>query len=665
MFKNYLKIAVRNLLRHKVYTFINIFGLAIGMTCCILILLYIQDEFSYDHYPEKDDQIFRLALEVQTPDRGMINSARTPPPWAPALANDYPEVESYVRFKTPLVSWMISYEAKEKRFHEKGFYFADPTVFDFFSLRLIRGDPIPALKEPRTVVLTESMAENYFGDENPIDKIIRADNTYDFRVTGIMQDVPKNAHLTFGMLASVESLNGLPIYGGTEYSTFERNGLNPDIYTYLRLKKDYPSSEFEKKFPEFLNKYLGRIISQLNIEIHPFLQPLTSIHLHSNLDAELMANSSINYIYIFSAVSLFILLVACINFMNLATARSASRAEEVGMRKVVGANRGQLIRQFLGESIFLSFIALVTAIILVKIFLPAFNVLSGKGLSLDFNNSLAILALIGIAFLVGIISGSYPAFFLSAFPPASVLRGVLKSSYLNALLRKALVVFQFAISIIFIIGTGIVYRQLHYVQNVRLGFDKEHVVVIPLGDPRARQIYRTFKNQVLQSPDVLAVSGTSNVPGSLIGIAFIRPEGVPAGQEITIEHIMVDHDFIKALGIELNAGRDFSISYSTDIMQAFILNESAIKHLGWEENPLDRRIILQGFKNGRVVGVMKDFHVKSLHQRIEPLFIHIAPNPDALHYLALKISADNAGRTLDFIEEKWRNVYPHDPFIYS
>lgn len=664
MFKNYLKTAFRNLSRYRGYSFINLLGLAIGMACCFVIMLYIQDEFSYDRYPEQNDRIYRLVLDIQTPDRGDMHIARTPPPWAPSLADDYPEVENYVRIKTPLVSWLVSYPPREKIFHEKGFYFADESIFDFFSFRLLAGDPATALKEPNTLVLTESAARRYFGDEDPMGKSMRLDNAYDFLVTGVMQDVPRNSHITFDILASFSTLSAVPIYGDVRYATW-RNGFGPDLYTYLKLQEGYFPEELEKKMPEFLDRYIGRVLERLNLKFSPQLQALTEIHLHSNLEAEIKANSDIRYIYIFSAIALFVMLIACINFMNLSTARSASRAQEVGMRKVIGAQKKQLILQFFGESIFMAFLALVVALLLLLLLLPLFNSLAGKNLTLSVGNPVIVLLILVITAVVGFLSGSYPALFLSSFQPVAVFRGSLKAGRANVRLRKFLVVFQFTLSIIFIIGTVLVYMQLHFVRNKELGFDKEQVVVLPLGDPRARQIYRTFKDRVLQSPDVLAVSGTSSVPGGLIGFALMLPEGASAGEEVTIESFMVDEDFISVMGIDVVAGRSFSREYATDTMEAFILNEAGAKYLGWENLALDKQVSLGNFKRGRVIGVVRDFHTKSLHQRIEPLLLHIAPDPDAFLQLVVRIAPGNYERTLKSLEEAWEQVYPLDPFIYS
>lgn len=410
---------------------------------------------------------------------------------------------------------------------------------------------------------------------------------------------------------------------------------------------------------------MGAALDRINVRFHPRLQPLSEIHLHSNLEAEIRANSDIRYVYIFSAIAAFVLIIACINFMNLATARSAGRAQEVGLRKVVGAQKGQLISQFVGESTLLAFLALFVAMVFVQVFMPFFNSLSGKSLSLDFGSPLALLGLAGLTLLVGLLSGSYPAFFLSSFEPVAVFRGSLKAGRANAWLRKFLVVFQFALSIIFIIGTGVVHRQLNYVRDKVLGFDKEQVVVLPMGDPRARQIYLTFKERALQSPRVTAVAGTSSVPGGLIGLMVLLPEGAEAGNEVTMESFFVDHDFVEAMGIEMAAGRDFSLEYATDANEAFILNETAVRQLGWEEQALGKQITIQGFRNGRVIGVVKDFHAKSLHQRIEPLVLQIAPNPDAFLQLVARIAPGNIEDTLDDIRAAWAQVYPNDPFAYT
>lgn len=668
MFKNYILIAIRNLQRHKSYSFINIFGLAIGMACCLLIFLYVQDEFSYDKYHTNSDNIYRLALEGYASNTSQkINTARSGSPWGPVLVKDYPGVLNAVRFKTPLSRWLITYEGK--KFYEKGFYFADASVFEVFDFELIHGNPATALTAPNTVVISEAMAKKYFGNNDPVGKVISADLVYDFTITGIVKNTPRNSHIKFDFLGSFATLEGPAnkqgafIYGGN-LSDMSNFALNIDVYTYLQLDENYTVSEFEAMMPGFLNKYLGDIIKNLGIKLQPYLQPLEEIHLRSNLDAEIAANSDISYVYIFSAISLFILLIACVNFMNLATARSANRAKEVGLRKVVGSDRKQIIIQFLGECIFLSFLSLVLAIGLLYLLLPIFNTIAMKELHLSFS-FLFILGLTGLVLLVGVVAGSYPAFFLSAFRPATVLKGSLKAGASNSRLRQFLVVVQFTLSILFIIGTGIVYSQLEYIQDKRLGFDKEQVIVIPMVDPPTRFNYMAYKSELLQNSNVSFVSASNSVPGGLISINLIHPEGIPAGDNISIEQLIIEHDFIKTLGIEIVQGRDFSISFATDTMEAFIINETAVQQLGWSDSPLDKRIQMGNFKKGRVIGVVKDFHVRSLHQRIEPLLIHLAPSPDPFINLIIRINPENIASTLIFIEEKWHKVYPNHPFEYS
>jgi putative ABC transport system permease protein len=479
----------------------------------------------------------------------ILRTARTPSPWGPALAQDYPGVVNYVRFKTPLSRWLISVPNTEKRFYEKGFYFADATGFEVFDFALLQGDIKEALQRPNTVVLTEAAAKKYFENANPMGKTIVADNNYEFTITSIVRQPPHHSHLRFEFLASFATFTvpanarGDFIYGAN-LDDFHDFGLNPQLYTYLLLRPDYSPKSLEQALPAFLQKYAGSQLQRLGLEITPFLQPLASIHLHSHLDAEVSPNSDSNYIYIFLAISAFILLIACINYMNLATARSANRAREVGLRKVVGSDRGQLIKQFLGESILLALLATVIALALAQILLPWFNEVSGKQLDIRWQDGWFLATLFALALFVGILAGSYPAFFLSAFQPAAVLKGKLRLGAASANLRRILVVAQFAASIIFIIGTVVVYRQLQYVQNQNLGFDKEHVLVIPVVDPPARFLYQSYKNAVLQNPNVLAFSASSSVPGGLIGVDILRREGKAENENITMEALLVEHDFL-------------------------------------------------------------------------------------------------------------------------
>ena len=671
MLQNYLKVILRNVFRHKGYSVINLLGLAVGMTSCILIMLYVQDEFSYDQYVEYPDRTYRITIDMAAGDRGDVHSARSAPPWAPVLAEELPEIESYVRLKSPLVSWMVSYNPTNKKFHEKGFFFADETVFEFFNLNLVRGDPETALKEPSTLVISESMATKYFGNEDPIGKVITLDNSYDFRVTGVMEEIPKNSHFQCEFFASFVTLHSIENgpygqdYGNSMQQFF------PDVYTYVRLPEGYDPAQLEEKLVGFVDRHHGEDLTQFNATMVASLQPLTDIHLNSNREAELQSNGDMAYIYIFSAIAVFVLIIACINFINLATARSAARAREVGIRKVVGAYRVQLMFQFMGESVVMAIASLILAIGMAYFLLPAFNSISAKALTLTLTDSTLLMSLVGIVLLVGLIAGSYPALFLSSFQPAAVLKGSSKAgSSSNATLRKILVVFQFSLSIVFIIGTWVVGAQMKYMQSKNLGFNKEQVVIIALGDQDQRLIYNNYKSLILQSPDVIAVTGLDAPPGGLQGNIGFTPEGAEAGETVLVDFFAVDHDFVAALEIEMVQGRTFSRDFPTDSTQAFIINEAAVSQLGWSDNPIGKEFNFGPNRRNpnapvfrpKVIGVVKDFHIKSLHTEIAPLVIGFTPFPV---YMAIRISADNLSNTLSFLAEKWPDVYPNDPFQYS
>ncbi len=671
LFKNYLKIAFRNLQKHKTYALINVLGLAVGMTGCLLILLYVQEELGYDRFHRRAERIYRLALAGRaTGENRMLSIARSPSPWAPVLAKEFPGVENFVRFKTPLSRWLISNPASQKRFFEKGFYFADASVFEVFDFALLRGNPQEALRQANSVVLTPSAAKKYFGEDDPMGKLLLADNNYEFTVTGVLQEVPHNSHLQFDFLASFATLTvpanakGEFIYGGN-VSEFQNFALNPHIYTYLLLRQDYPPSALERELPAFLQKYAGTALQGAGLELQPFLQPLTAIHLHSHLDAEVSPNSDIEYVYIFIVISLFILLIACINFMNLATARSANRAKEVGLRKVVGSSRSQLVQQFLGESLLLALGAATLAVALGQMLLPWCNELSGKHLAFHFTGGRFLLAWLGVILFAGVLAGSYPALFLSGFRPAAVLKGKFKAGAASATLRRILVIAQFALSIVFIVGTMVVYRQLQYVQNQKLGFDKEHVLTIPLVDPPSRLIYQTYKNAIAQHPNVVSVAAANTVPGGLIDVFMLHAEGMPLAEKTAVEGMFIEHDFIKTLGLELAAGRDFARDFATDTTEAFIINETAAQRFGWNGAALGKQLKANDFFKGRVIGVVKDFHVKSLHQKIEPLALHLAFSPDMFVHLIVRLRPGYLPQTLADLEAKWQEVYPHHPYEYS
>lgn len=661
MFKHHLKISFRNLWKYKVYSAINLAGLAIGMACCILILLWVQDELSYDKFHKNADRIFRIILlDREDPSRGI---ARAGAPWGPALKKDYPEIDNFVRFRffgRSLVS------CGDKQFYEDEGLYADSTIFQVFSFPLVKGDSLTALNDPKSVVINEDLAAKYFGDEDPLGKTLTFDNQVERQVTGVLKNVPENSHMYFEFL--------LP------FSSYQRWDLTEwtvnNFHIYLLLKEKAQALELEAKMPKFVIRHMNAEKADQSIVK---LQPLTDIHLHSNLHREFQANGDITYVYMFSLIALFILLIACINFMNLTTAKSANRAKEVGIRKVVGSQRMQLIKQFLGESILLSILAIILAIGLSEILLPYFVEYSGKTVALNIgSNLLFTLSLVGIALMVGLLSGAYPAFFLSSFRPVAVMKGHrsvfctpggVKREFGNrSWLRKVLVIVQFTISIALIIGTAVVYKQLDFISERKLGFDKEQVVVVRMSDSNVLDRYESFKNELLQNPSILNVSATSNLlGGGDWGMPlYIQNEN---GEEKFISRVLiVDHDFVETLQMKIVQGRDFSTEFATDLDEAFLLNETAVKQLGWQQ-PLGKAIKrVQGqdeegkwiWKNGRVVGVVKDFHFRSLHHEILPMVMYIVP--EWFKYLSVRIQSGKLTETVSFIERKWQTFEPNRPF---
>jgi len=663
MLKNYIKIAFRNLIRHKGYTFINIFGLATGIICCLLILVYVQDELSYDRYHEKADQIYRI-VNAGVIRGNQIEIPLVSGPWGPAMVEEFPEVLKAVRIKPPDSRWVIAHE--EKKFPEKGLYFADPTFLEVFDVEMVMGDPETALDAPYSMVMTEEMAEKYFGDEDPIGKIIVGDNWMNFNITGIMKKHPSSTHMDYDFLVNFETLNRAiePVNKQPLYGDLSRNWQNFRIYTYLLLDANADPDAVENKMRTLLEERLGRMLRTVGVELNPYLQKLTDIHLKSNLEGELGPTGDESYIYIFSAVAIFILLIACINFMNLSTARSESRAKEVGIRKVIGADRVQLIKQFLGESITFSFLAAIFAGIVVLFLLRPFNAVAGKNISASsLINVQTIFLLISLVIIVGFVSGSYPAFLLSAFRPAEVLSGKKHKGVSGGLLRKILVVVQFAISVFLIIGLSVIYRQMGYIKNRPLGYDKENILAIPLSDPAPRSTYESYKSMLLSNSQIRSVSAASTIPGGLFGIALLRPFGRPVNENLTLQVINVDYDFLETFGLELYEGRDFSREFTTDLNRALLLNEEAIKQFGFDSG-LDKRLSPGGQNDLPVVGVLKDYYFKSLHQKIEP-FVMILGTPQAFNWVFIKTTEESMSKVMQFAEQEWRRINPGHPFEYT
>lgn len=653
MFKNYLATALRHLLKYKGYSAINVLGLAVGMTSCILIMLYVQDELSYDHHHEKKDRIYRL-VKSDTADGKTIESAFTPPSWAPVMAMEYPEIEHFTRLKPPNTRWLVRYG--DKRSYEKHFVVADSSVFDIFTIPLVQGNAKTALAEPHAVVVSESMVKKYFGDENPIGKVIAADDKFMFTVTGIMRDLPKNSHFRADFLASFATTAAAGIY--FEPTTIQN--LNSTMYIYFLLKDGYTADDLESKLPQFIEKYFGERLNSVGVEIRPYLQSLTDIHLHSNLQNEMEANSDIRYVYIFSSVAAFILLLACFNFMNLSTARAVRRAQEVGIRKVLGAHRTQLIRQYTGESVFYAIVALAMALALVHLFLPQFNQLSGKVLEMNYQSGWLLPALGAIALFTGLAAGGYPAFVLASFKPVAVVGGASNAGVAQSMLRKVLITFQFVVSIVMISGTAVVFDQVEYIQNKKLGFDEEHLVVIRLPDQAAVLGYPAYKRRVMQFPEIVNVSSADSVPGTATPLILIQPEGFSDDQAPLVTTIWADFDYLETMDIEIKAGRSFSREFVSD-SDAAVINETAARTFGWED-PVGKTFRYPGapdsYPSRKVIGVMGDFHQLPLHRRIEPMMVMYW---DEGNFMVARLQGQNLSRGIEVLQAQWRETYPTHP----
>jgi putative ABC transport system permease protein len=654
MLKNYFLTALRNLKNNTGYSLINILGLSIGIACCVIMMLYVRNELSFDEYHEKADRIYRVEYWRRFGDNEIYN-VRTPAQWAPALKIDYPAIADFVRLKPPRSRWMVKYQ--DRLFFEKGFVFADSTVFSVFDFELVRGDPKDVLAAPNTVVLTEEMAKKYFRNEDPIGKTILLDNKHLITVTGIMKRIPRNSHFDFDFLASFSTLYTEPgIFGGLPYLAASTQ------YTYVLLAKNASSSDLESALPGFVAKHL-RDESSPDEQIRIELQPLTDIHLHSNREYEFQTNGDISYVYMFSTIALIILLIASMNFMNLTTARSANRAKEVGIRKVVGARRAQLIRQFFGESALLALISLVIACLFVKLSLPYFNRLSERYLSFDpFNDPFLILSLIAITAFVGILAGTYPALYLSGFKPVTVLKGTLSKGAKRVAIWRLLVFIQFAASIVLIIGTAAVFHQLYFMQNQSLGFDKEHVVVIPLPDPAVRERFDALASRLYENTGVLSVAASSSLPGGLYNSWPIVTEGMSSEDGMVFNINSVSEQYFETLHIEFAGGRTFLPNAHRGADRTVILNETAVKQLHWED-PIGRILALGPQFRPRVIGVVKDYHFQSMHRPIEPLMIF--PRLMDMIFASIRIRPVHLDQTINQIEEAWRNVNPEHVFEYS
>jgi len=643
---------------------INIAGLAIGIASCLLILLFVQSELSYDRFHEKTERIYRVGFTFHV-GTNQFDAALGPCPLAEALVENFPEVQSAARiFARQSRGGDVFVRFGEKRYKENKFLWADPELLDILTIPFIKGSPEEALAQPNSVVMTAAAAAKYFGQEDPIGKMLELGDGSLYMVNGVTESWPEHSHFHFDFLASFSSLP----------KSKDLDFYDTAVFTYILLRENASIDEMESKLPEFSGKCMAPIIEKIMaVPYKEFLdsgnfigfmtQPLRDIHLRSDWGNELEPQGSFNTVIIFSAIAILILIVACINFINLTTARSTQRANEVGVRKVVGSSRGQLIRQFLSESIFLCFLSFLFALIIVEFSLPVFNNLVGKEFSSSqiFDWSFLLVLLVG-ALVIGTVAGSYPAFLMASFRPVSVLKGKMQSSTKGRRFRDALVVFQFCTSVVLLVGTSVIYTQLHYIRNKELGFDKEHVVVIQRAEKLGSQ-QLAFKNQLYQNPDVLSAVFTDSLPQMLLEAKVFQKEGEGSQENNTLITITADYDLLKTYGIEIITGRYFERERSTDAT-AVVLNEAAIKALDIQD-PLEKRLILVGLKRKPmdIIGIINDFHMESLHTKIGPTAVILTgARPSVL--LSVRVRPGDLPKTLGFLENQWKDFTNNQPFEY-
>ncbi len=666
MIRNYLKVALRNLLKFKFISFINIFGLTVGFTCCLLILSYLLHELSYDRYNKNAKNTYRVERTFINPETGLLSLelGAVAPPVGPLLAIDFVQVRRMTRL---LMAGNISMKWEEKTFNESNICFADENLLKIFDVPLLKGNPEKALTGPYSVMLSEEVAKRYFGDQDPMNKVVRFNNQFNVKVSGVFKELPDNAHLHPRIMISFSTLKDSAVYVERNLQT---NWGNNAFYTYLLLPDGYDAKKLEAQLPAFLDRHLtdngdGKFKPSQWSSLS--LRRLTEIHLFSHKDSEIEENGDMRRVYIFSAIALFILLIACINYMNLSTARSALRAREIGVRKVVGAGKPELMGQFLSESVLVCCIAIVLAFGLTRLTLPWLNQASGLSLSIStLLQGKILLCLVLVPFATGILSGIYPAVFLSSFKPVRVLKGVIESRGGSVSFRKVLVTVQFAVSIILIISTATVFSQLRYMQHTSLGFSKDHMLTLT-NNGGLNQSFESFRTELLSSTSVQEVSRSSRIPSGrlldVMGSRITRGDSL-APSKADIKYLSTDDRFLPAFGVHIVAGRNFSRDFGTDTA-SFLINEEAVKALGLASNqeaigkPLE-----YGGRKGTLIGVFNDFHFESMHQRILPLILLMPTNAGPYNNISIRISG-NPSLAIAHIETTWKRFLPEVPFDYT
>jgi putative ABC transport system permease protein len=663
MYKIYLKIALRNLWSNKSFSFINISGLAVGLAACVLIMLYVLDEMSYDRHHKEGHNVYRIASEVSAE-----KWVAVPAPLAQALEKDFPEVALTTRLlRFPGAEKMLlKHEESQKQFFETNAYYVDSTFFEIFTYDFKFGDINTALKEPNSIVISEQVAFKFFGSDNPVDKILKISlsfGDFNYTIKGVFHD-PKKSHIPASLLLSMDNGD----IGG--WVKMQNNWASNSIFhTYVKLTEGADAKTFESKLDGFLDRNGGADFKAAGFTKTLFIQPLESIYLHSDYGYEVAPNGNIRYLYIFTSIAFFLLLIACINFMNLSTARSEKRAREVGMRKAIGASKSSLVGQFLSESMLMSVLGLVLAVVLIQLAIPFFNQVTGKQLSLlQVPNVYVWLLVLTIA--TGFLSGIYPAFYLSSFNPIATLKGKLVNNFSAIAIRKGLVIFQFTISIILILGAILMGQQMSYMSSQNLGFNKNQKIVIPIQTNESNLNASTLKNKLLNNSQVVAAAKGGAYPGieSVTSMLF-HADGKAVQDNVEIKTTFVETGYIEMLGIELLKGRGFSNEFTND-EQALVLNETAVHQLGYTiDNAVGQKVYFK-FQNAKqamtIIGIVKDYHFQSLHQEIKPLALSVAPlfsGPTS--YLITNVKTNNYPELLAGFEREWKKINPNSPFLYS
>jgi putative ABC transport system permease protein len=647
MYKNLIKTAFRHIVKHFGYSIMNILGLTLGISGALFLIIYVADEVSYDRYHEKADRIYRVSTKITEPD-DQFTWTVAQIPFGPQVVRDYPEVQSFVRFINMPRSL---YKYEDKEFNEENFFYVDSTLFDIFTYKVLKGEVKSALLEPKKIILTEKIANKYFGKTDPIGKTITS-GTDTYEVACVIQNVPTNSHFRFDAVAS---RNNLPKQLG-DWGNF-------GVFTYLLFPENFNIKVFETKIQDMYGTYMKPIFGPMNIKMEYILEPITKIHLYSTKAGEPEPTGSITYVRVFAIVAIFLVLIAAMNYMNLATARSTRRAREVGLRKVVGSRRGPLMLQFLSESMVFTIISLIISVILLIILLPKFNILAGKSFNLHVIYSQAVLlTLSGIILIVGICGGSYPAFFLSRFRPVTVLKGEITQGSAGSLFRKILVVIQFTVSVIMIICTLVVFSQLNYLKTMDQGFDQKNVIGLQLNGPMIRK-YPVLKQSLLDNRNIKFVTSTNTAVGEGSGKLIFNVETDQGMAQKGVNFAVVDHDFVETMGITIIKGRDFQQDMPSDTLSAVVVNETFVNRMGWKD-PIGKKVETGNASTlrARVIGVMKNYHQTGMYNGIESLLLAYRPLNNVIY---IKLSGIETRTTLGFIETKWKEIYPDQPFVYT